>query len=115
MIIIYLRINNIFLNKTSLLHKQFLLTAILLGLQFQFLGAQENRGNLLKIENPLNQTIIEIDLPMSLDKWNLKKRTTLIFYTLPNGNSIEWIAQVQIQVRSKGDMTADEKTGKYRP
>ncbi len=27
----------------------------------------------------------------------------------------EWIAQVQIQVRSRGNMTADEKTGKYRP
>lgn len=73
-----------------MLHKQFILTAILVGLQLQFLGAQENRGKLLRIENPLNQTIIEIDLPMSLDKWNLKKRTTLIFYALPNGNSIEW-------------------------
>lgn len=29
-------------------------------------------------------------------------------------NCPEWISNVQIQIRSKGDMTADEKTDKFR-
>jgi uncharacterized protein YqgV (UPF0045/DUF77 family) len=30
-------------------------------------------------------------------------------------NCAEWITNLQIQIRSSGDMTGDEKTEKYRP
>jgi len=33
---------------------------------------------------------------------------------LYNRGCPEWISGIQIQVRSNGDMTADEKTGKFR-
>jgi hypothetical protein len=41
----------------------------------------------IRIDNPLNRTLTEIDLP---DTVFPEKKTLLIFYTLPNGNSIEW-------------------------
>lgn len=33
---------------------------------------------------------------------------------LLSGGCPEWISSVQLQIRSKGDMTADEKTAKYK-
>ena len=41
----------------------------------------------ISINNPVNKTLIEIDLP---DILLAKRKTLLIFYALPNGNSIEW-------------------------
>lgn len=42
------------------------------------------------IKNPVNETIIQINLPDSLAQLPAGKKTMLIFYALPNGNSIEW-------------------------
>ncbi len=79
-----------FKNNPILLRKQLLVAVILLGAFFQHLSAQEETGHRLRIANPVNQTLTEIDLPMALKDWDLTKKTTLIFYALPNGNSIEW-------------------------
>ncbi len=44
----------------------------------------------VRISNPVNKTIIQINLPDSVSRINSKKRTILVFFSLPNGNSIEW-------------------------
>jgi hypothetical protein len=44
----------------------------------------------IRIYNPVNRTITLINLPGAFDKLSAKKKTLLIFYALPNGNSIEW-------------------------
>lgn len=44
-------------------------------------------GQMVRITNPSNKTLTEIDLPDSLYR---DRKTLLIFYALPNGNSIEW-------------------------
>ncbi len=51
--------------------------------------SQPQAGNykLIRIDNPVNKTLTEIDMPDTLSS---KKKTLLIFYALPNGNSIEW-------------------------
>jgi hypothetical protein len=47
-------------------------------------------GMVVKINNPAHRTITEIDLPDSFQSLSETKKTTLLFYALPNGNSIEW-------------------------
>ncbi len=42
---------------------------------------------LVVIDNPVNKTLIKIDMPLLQQAG---KKTLLIFYALPNGNSIEW-------------------------
>ena len=44
----------------------------------------------IRINNPANKTIIQINLPDKPENLSPKKRTLLIFFALPNGNSIEW-------------------------
>ena len=50
-------------------------------------AAHGQAGRTLRIDNPVNRTLTEIDLP---DTMLAGKRTLLVFYALPNGNSIEW-------------------------
>lgn len=47
----------------------------------------QGSGKMVRISNPSNKTITEIDLPDSLYP---HRKTLLVFYALPNGNSIEW-------------------------
>ncbi|MBV9987215.1 MAG: hypothetical protein JO301_06020 [Chitinophagaceae bacterium] len=47
----------------------------------------QSGGRLIRIDNPVNKTLTELDLPDTLDP---RLQTLLIFYALPNGNSIEW-------------------------
>ena len=46
------------------------------------------------INNPVNQTIIEIDQPDTLIS---RKKTLLVFFSLPNGNSIAWTRGKKLQ------------------
>ena len=48
------------------------------------------KEQLIRINNPQNRTVIQINLPDSLSLLNPAKKTLLIFFALPNGNSIEW-------------------------
>lgn len=48
------------------------------------------REQLIRINNPQNRTVIQINMPDSLSLLNPAKNTLLIFFALPNGNSIEW-------------------------
>lgn len=50
-------------------------------------GQAQSSFKKIRIDNPVNRTLTEIDLPDSLYPG---KKTLLIFYALPNGNSIEW-------------------------
>jgi hypothetical protein len=51
----------------------------------------------IQINNPQNRTIIQINLPDSLKRLSTKKKTLLIFYSLPNGNSIAWTMGKKMQ------------------
>lgn len=44
----------------------------------------------IHIHNPVNKTITWINLPDSLHRLKKSKKLLLIFFALPNGNSIEW-------------------------
>jgi hypothetical protein len=44
----------------------------------------------ISINNPVNKTVIKINLPARDLAMDPKKKTLLIFFSLPNGNSIEW-------------------------
>lgn len=44
----------------------------------------------IRIHNPVNKTITWINLPDSLHHLKTSQKLLLIFYALPNGNSIEW-------------------------
>lgn len=44
----------------------------------------------LDLVNPSNKTRIRINLPLPIDRMDKRRRTSLVFYALPNGNSIEW-------------------------
>lgn len=48
------------------------------------------RERTMHINNPVNKTVIEISLPDTLPNISTSKKTLLIFFALPNGNSIEW-------------------------
>ncbi|MES2329137.1 MAG: hypothetical protein V4539_06000 [Bacteroidota bacterium] len=48
------------------------------------------RERTIHLNNPGNKTIIEISLPDTLNRMSTNKKTLLIFYALPNGNSIDW-------------------------
>lgn len=50
----------------------------------------DSREQSVRINNPVNKTVILINLPDSLTHLSPKKKTLLIFFALPNGNSIEW-------------------------
>jgi hypothetical protein len=52
---------------------------------------------ILYINNPQNKTVIELNLPAPLDRLSTKKKTLLIFFALPNGNSIGWTKGKQMQ------------------
>ena len=53
-------------------------------------GALWEKEEMIRINNPVNKTVIQINLPDSMVRLNPKKKTLLIFFALPNGNSIEW-------------------------
>lgn len=44
----------------------------------------------IDLNNPANRTQIRINLPDSLQKMRRSKQLLLVFYALPNGNSIDW-------------------------
>lgn len=44
----------------------------------------------IQINNPVNQVQIRINLPDSLNRLSKNKPCLLVFYALPNGNSIDW-------------------------
>jgi len=44
----------------------------------------------IRIHNPVNKTITWLNLPDSLHRLKRSKKLLLIFFALPNGNSIEW-------------------------
>lgn len=46
----------------------------------------------LQVNNPVNQVQIRINLPDSLNHLSKHKPCLLVFYALPNGNSIDWTA-----------------------
>ncbi len=48
------------------------------------------KEQLIRINNPANKTVIQINLPDKAENLSPQKRTLLIFFALPNGNSIEW-------------------------
>jgi hypothetical protein len=50
------------------------------------------KGVNLQVNNPVNQVRIRINLPDSLSHLSKHKPCLLVFYALPNGNSIEWTA-----------------------
>lgn len=50
------------------------------------LGQAPVQEKVITIDNPVNRTLIRINMPAS----QTAKKTLLIFYALPNGNSIEW-------------------------
>jgi hypothetical protein len=68
--------------------KQILLPCCIL---FQVLAgsvhAQTGESRHIRIDNPAQQTLTEIDLPDTLLPG---RKTLIVFYALPNGNSIEW-------------------------
>lgn len=53
-------------------------------------NSSSSKERLMRIANPVNKTLIEINLPDTITALSAKKRTLLIFFALPNGNSIEW-------------------------
>jgi hypothetical protein len=44
----------------------------------------------ISINNPVNKTVIKINLPAHNPEIDPAKKTLLVFFALPNGNSIEW-------------------------
>lgn len=44
----------------------------------------------IELNNPINKTLIRINLPDSLHRMRPSKQLLLVFYALPNGNSIDW-------------------------
>ncbi len=72
----------------------FLLTAVLsLTAQPPATAISVNTGGReqnIWIHNPVNKTVVLINLPDSLTQLTPKKKTLLIIFALPNGNSIEW-------------------------
>lgn len=80
----------------------------LLFLCFSFFGSscygQEKGLNkliekerVIYINNPVNKTVIQLNLPDTITMINTKKKTLLIFFSLPNGNSIEWTMGKQMR------------------
>ncbi len=66
-----------------------LLISVLLWLalsDFPALAQEKIAESSITIDNPLNKTLITINLPATLSS----RKTLLVFYALPNGNSIEW-------------------------
>ena len=53
------------------------------------IGKTQLEGKRINIKNPQNQTYISMVVPGN-DSLLTKKPLTLVFYALPNGNSIEW-------------------------
>jgi len=51
----------------------------------------------IQLDNPQNKTVIRINLPDDITHISPKKKTLLIFFALPNGNSIEWTMGKQLQ------------------
>lgn len=74
------------------------LKSVFLFIHFCSLSFGQNNKNVIESEsearitilNPVNKILIELDLPASIDALDSKKKTLIIFYALPNGNSIEW-------------------------
>ncbi len=51
----------------------------------------------IQLNNPQNKTVIRVNLPDDITHISTKKKTLLIFFALPNGNSIEWTMGKQLQ------------------
>jgi len=66
--------------------KRSLLFLFLLLLPSYLLSQTAHKEQLITIDNPVNKTLITIDLPVLSNH----KKMFLVFYALPNGNSTEW-------------------------
>lgn len=53
-------------------------------------GLMAQREVNIELNTPVNRTLIRVNLPDSLHKMNRSKPVLLVFYALPNGNSIDW-------------------------
>lgn len=51
----------------------------------------------LQVNNPVNLAQIRINLPDSLNHLSKHKPCLLVFYALPNGNSIDWTAEKRME------------------
>ncbi|MES2005009.1 MAG: hypothetical protein V4450_10840 [Bacteroidota bacterium] len=79
------------------LARHLLFALFLLSPWGNYVSGQENKEVKIRLTNPSNKTLIEIDLPGPPELLSPKKKTLLIFFALPNGNSIEWTRGKQIQ------------------
>ena len=65
------------------------LSAILFAIGYFIFLSVKGQEKIIVIDNPKNKTLIQINLADS-QKLNTQKKTLIIFFALPNGNSIEW-------------------------
>ena len=97
------KINNLVKNKINISPTLFLRNKYLVSSFFLLaswadpLAGQEKKETIIRISNQASKTIIEIDLPAPLSLLDPAKKTTLVFFALPNGNSIEWTKGKKIQ------------------
>lgn len=67
------------------------------GLKAQNTGLMAQKEVNIELHNPSNRTLIRINLPDSLHKMRRSQKLLLVFYALPNGNSIDWTMGKTIQ------------------
>jgi hypothetical protein len=63
---------------------------------FGSLGYGQVESN-MRINIPQNKTIVQLNLPDTITRISTQKKTLLIFFALPNGNSIEWTMGKQMK------------------
>jgi hypothetical protein len=77
--------------------KRFLIASVFIGFSaFGSLVYGQIESN-MRLNNPQNKTVIQLNLPDTITRLSVKKKTLLIFYALPNGNSIEWTMGKQMK------------------
>ncbi len=77
-----------FLNKASVIPWKYGLACFWVMSGFAATAQEFTGEQVLTIDNPVNKVLIQIHSPAT----KKAKKTLLIFYSLPNGNSIEWTA-----------------------
>lgn len=91
-----------FYNKFIIRHINYFLKKITSKVVYLFLGCcmgslavfgqatRDSKELNWDLVNPILKTRIRINLPDSLNRLDKNKKTSLVFFALPNGNSIEW-------------------------
>ncbi len=69
--------------------RQFVFITFLLSVSAYVAGQATTLERIRSLDNPVNKVLIRISEPVPMSKSG-HKRTMLIFFALPNGNSIEW-------------------------